>query len=190
MNTSSNSGPGKDRIQPLPDDLARSIEGKDSGTASTLLSSHRTQLSEHRTDLSEHRTELSEHRTGLSVKRTGLADLRSHLANERTHLSYLRTAISLIGFGITINRFSVFLQEHGKLASDQTGPLLRSSEHAGAGMVGIGLVLIMWSLYRYWHVNQDIEKARFRPLHRAVVMLTVLLILAGGTTTVWLFLQQ
>lgn len=152
----------------LPDDLARSIEGKDSGTASTLLATHRT---------------------GLSIKRTGLADLRSHLANERTHLAYLRTATALIGFGITINRFSVFLQEKGRLEADATGPMLRSSEHAGAGMVVIGLALIVWSLYRYWHVNQDIENAHFRPLHRAVIMLTVLLILAGGFTAFWLFLQ-
>jgi putative membrane protein len=153
----------------LPGDLAQSIEGKDSGTASTLLSTHRTKL---------------------SIKRTGLSDLRSHLANERTHLAYLRTSISLIGFGITINRFSVFLQEHGKLAVGETGPMLRSSEHAGAGMVVIGLVLIVWSLYRYWHVNQDIENAQFRPLHRAVISLTVLLVLAGGFTAAWLFLQQ
>jgi putative membrane protein len=68
--------------------------------------------------------------------------------------------------------------------------MLRSSAHAGAGMVVIGLVLIAWSLYRYWHVNQDIERARFRPLHRAVVTLTVLLVLAGGLTAAWLFLQS
>lgn len=153
----------------LPEGLAKSLEGKDSGTASTLLSTHRTTL---------------------SIQRTGLSNLRSHLANERTHLAYLRTAISLIGFGITINRFSVFLQQGGKLAADQTGPILRSSEHAGGGMVIIGLVLIMWSLYRYWHVNQDIERAQFRPLGVAIVMLTVLLILAGVTTTIWLFVQS
>lgn len=152
----------------LPEDLARSINGKDSGTASTLLSTHRTKL---------------------SIKRTGLSDLRSHLSNERTHLSYLRTSISLIGFGITINRFSVFLQEKGKLGAGQPEPVLRSSEHAGAGMVVIGLALIVWSLYRYWHVNRDIERAHFRPLHRAVIMLTVLLVLAGGFTAAWLFLQ-
>lgn len=146
----------------LPEDLTRSIEGQDSGTASTLLSAHRT----------------------------GLSNLRSHLSNERTHLSYLRTSISLIGFGITINRFSVFLQEKGRLAAGQPEPMLRSSEHAGAGMVVIGLVLIVWSLYRYWRVYQDIQRARFRPLHRAVVTLTALLILAGGTTTVWLFLPR
>jgi putative membrane protein len=163
MNTSQPPEPG------LPEDLASSIQGKDSSTASTLLSTHRTKL---------------------SIRRTGLSDLRSHLANERTHLAYLRTSISLIGFGITINRFSVFLQEKGKLDINQAAPMLRSSEHAGAGMVVIGLVLIVWSLYRYWHVNRDIEQARFRPLHRAVIMLTVLLILAGGFTAAWLFLQQ
>ena len=153
----------------LPDDLSRSIDGKDSGTASTLLSTHRTKL---------------------SIKRTGLSDLRSHLANERTHLAYLRTSISLIGFGITINRFSVFLQEKGKVAADQTGPMLRSSEYAGGGMVIAGLAMIAWSLYRYWHVNQDIVNARFRPLHRAVISFTVLLLLGGGFTAAWLFLQS
>ena len=153
----------------LPDDLARSIDGKDSGTASTLLSTHRTKL---------------------SIQRTGLSDLRSHLSNERTHLSYLRTSISLIGFGITINRFSVFLQEKGKVVVGQPEPVLRSSEYAGAGMVIAGLAMIAWSLYRYWHVNQDIENARFRPLHRAVISFTALLLLGGGFTAAWLFLQK
>lgn len=165
MNTTSSSPPGSG----LPEDLARSIEGKDSGTASTLLSTHRTKL---------------------SIERTGLADLRSHLANERTHLAYLRTSISLVGFGITINRFSVFLQEKGKLVAGQSEPVLRSSEHAGAGMVVVGLVLIAWSLYRYSHVNSDIVNARFRPLNRAVLMLTMLLLLGGGFTAAWLFLQS
>jgi putative membrane protein len=148
--------------KPLPDDLAQSIEGKDSGTASTLLSIHRT----------------------------GLSDLRSHLSNERTHLSYLRTSISLIGFGITLNRFSLYLQEKGKLAAEQSGPMLRDSENAGSGMVIIGLALVAWSLYRYWHVNQDIRRGVFRPLDRAVVGLTVLLLLCGCVTAAWLFLQQ
>jgi putative membrane protein len=145
----------------LPEDLARSIEGKDSGTASTLLSVHRT----------------------------GLSDLRSHLSNERTHLAYLRTSISLIGFGITINRFAIFLQEKHLLAEASHRPMLRDTENAGAGMVLVGLVLVAWSLYRYWHVNQDISRGVFRPLHRAVISVTVLLLLGGGATAAWLFLQ-
>lgn len=168
--------PKQGRDRPLPQGLSDAIAGKDAGSVSTRLSEHRTSLSEHRTDMAEHRS--------------GLADLRSHLANERTHLAYLRTAISLIGFGITINRFSVFLQQQGKLALDQKAGVLRSAEHAGAGMVVIGLTLIAWSLYRYWHVNRDIEQAVFRPLHRAVITLTVLLLTAGGFTAAWLFLHS
>lgn len=145
----------------LPEDLARSIEGKDSGSASTLLSIHRT----------------------------GLSDLRSHLSNERTHLSYLRTSISLIGFGITINRFAIFLQEKGLLPQTHHRLMLRDTENAGAGMVIVGIALVAWSLYRYWHVNQDIERGVFRPLHRAVISLTVLLLLGGAATAAWLFLQ-
>ena len=144
----------------LPPDLAKAIEGKDSGTTSTLLSMHRT----------------------------GLSDLRSHLSNERTHLSYIRTCISMLGFGITINRFSVFMQEKEKLVADGSGPLLRSSEYAGAGMVVAGLVLLAWSLYRYWHVNQDIVNARFRPTHKMVIALTAVLLAGGGATVAWLFL--
>ncbi len=146
----------------LPEDLARSIEGQDSGTSSTLLASHRT----------------------------GLADLRSHLANERTHLAYLRTAISLIGFGITINRFSIFMQEKGTLAPAGGSAAMRGSEYAGAGMVAVGLLLLAWSIYRYWHVHQDIVQARFRPLHKMVIGLSVVLLLGGGTTVAWLFLQR
>ena len=146
----------------LPENLATSLEGKDSSTSSTLLSIHRT----------------------------GLADLRSHLANERTHLAYLRTSISLIGFGITLNRFAVFLQEHNMVAQAQHRPMLRNTENAGAGMVIVGIALLVWALYRYWHVNQDIRRGVFRPLNRAVAALTVLLIVGGATTAAWLFLQQ
>lgn len=149
----------------LPAELAIAIEGKDSGTVSTLLSSHRTQL---------------------SVLRTGLSDLRSHLSNERTHLSYLRTSISLIGFGITLNRFSGFLQQQGQLAP-KTGLMLRNTENVGSGMVVLGLLLVMWALYRYWHVNQDINNGRFRSLDRAIVVVTLLFILLGGLTSAWLF---
>ena len=146
----------------LPADLASSLEGKDSGTASTLLASHRT----------------------------GLADLRSHLANERTHLAYLRTAVSLIGFGITINRFSIFMRKEGTLEAASASMPLRDSEYAGAGMVVIGLLLLAWSIYRYWHVNQDIVYARFRPLHKVVISLSVVMLLGGGTTVAWMFLQH
>ena len=153
-------------VPDLPPELKQSLEGKDGATTSTLLGIYRTRLGE---------------------RRTGLADLRSHLANERTHLAYVRTAISLISFGITLNRFAVFLEQQGTLKPGEgTGHLLRNTENVGGGMVVLGLVLIVWSLYRYWHVNRDIVRATFRPLNRAVYTLTVLLFLLGGLSAVWL----
>jgi putative membrane protein len=123
----------------------------------------------------------------LAASRTGLADLRSHLANERTHLAYLRTCVSLIGFGITLNRFSVFLQQGDKLQAGQRLGVLRDSANVGLGMVVLGILLACWSLYRYKHVNTDIKTARFRPMDRAVIGMTLVFLLLGGVTAAWLF---
>ena len=155
-------------VPALPADIAKAIEGKDGSTASTLLAVYRTQL---------------------AVKRTGLADLRSHLANERTHLAYLRTAIALISFGITLNRFSVFLQQQGTLAAGEgTRHMLRDAGNVGVGMVVMGLLLVLWSLYRYWHVNRDILGGNYHPLKGSVLVYTLLVIFLGGLSAVWLFM--
>jgi len=155
-------------IPALPDDVAAAIAGKDNSTVSTLLAQYRTQL---------------------AVRRTGLADLRTHLANERTHLAYLRTAVSLISFGITLNRFAVFLEQQGTLKPGQgTHEMLRSTGNVGYGMVILGLAVVLWSFYRYWHVNRDISRGNFRPLSLAVITYTVLLIVLGGASAVWMFL--
>jgi len=124
----------------------------------------------------------------LAQTRTGLADLRSHLANERTHLAYLRTCVSLIGFGITLNRFAVFLQQNDSIKPGKAVGLLRNTQDVGTGMLLLGLALAVWSLYRYWHVTQDIKQARFRPLDKAVLITTLLFIVIGGITAAWLLL--
>ncbi|MGH8173344.1 MAG: YidH family protein [Rhodanobacteraceae bacterium] len=155
------------KVPELPADVAQAIAGKDGSTTSTLLAVYRTQL---------------------AVRRTGLADLRSHLANERTHLAYLRTAIALISFGITLNRFSVFLQQEGTApVGEGVRHTLRDAGNVGIGMVLLGLLLVMWSLYRFWRVNRDIHDGDFRPLKGSVVTYTLLVILLGGLSAVWLF---
>jgi inner membrane protein YidH len=154
-------------IPDLPDDLTKAIAGKDGSSVSTILAQYRTQL---------------------AVRRTGLADLRSHLANERTHLAYLRTAVSLISFGITLNRFSVFLEQQGELKPGQgTRAMLHSTGDVGIGMVMLGLALVVWSLYRFWHVNRDIVLGNFHPLKGSVFAYTLLVVLLGGLSAVWLF---
>jgi len=153
-------------VPDLPADVVKAIAGKDNATISTLLAQYRTQL---------------------AVRRTGLADLRSHLANERTHLAYLRTAVSLISFGITLNRFAVFLEQQGTITPGSgTRAMLRDTGNVGCGMVILGLIVVVWSLYRYAHVNRDIVSGTFHPMRFAVIIYTLLVIVLGGLSAVWL----
>jgi len=150
----------------LPDDLAAELEG--------------------RSDLTSTSTTLSIYRTRLAVYRTHVANLRSHLANERTHLAYLRTCVSLIGFGITINRFGIFLLQQGQALKSR--PLLQDASNAGLGMVILGLLLLLWSIYRYWQVSRDIESGQFVSRYRGTLGASIGLLVLGGVTALWLFL--
>jgi putative membrane protein len=152
------------------------------------LSEERTDMSKHRTDLSEHRTALSEHRTDLSEHRTLLSDSRSLLSNERTHLGYVRTGLSLMTFGITLNRFALALlqgKSTGDAAEAQAVALrIRSTEQIGLGMLVLGVALLLWSLYRYKKVNDQILVNRLEPPRLSTITVTFLLVLLGGVTTV------
>jgi putative membrane protein len=155
----------------------------------TDLSDYRSELSDLRTDLSKHRTELSEHRTDLSEHRTILSDSRSLLANERTHLGYLRTGVSLMSFGITLNRFAIFLMQSRPADTDPaiTGPLLlrvHSTEQIGLGMVILGVLLLVWSLFRYRKVNKHILEERLKPSRFSTVFVTLSVILLGAVATI------
>lgn len=151
----------------LPPELQKAIEDKpDAATSSTTLSMYRTRL---------------------SVYRTRVSNLRSHLSNERTHLSYLRTTVSLIGFGITLNRFSIYLIQEN-LHPNRAG-MLRDTGNAGLGMVVLGLLLLLWSIYRYWRVGQDIERGEYVRRQRGTIAASLGLLLLGGLTALWLFMR-
>jgi putative membrane protein len=149
-----------------------------------------SEFSRRRTALSAHRTGLSGHRTDLSESRTTLSTLRSHLANERTHLSYLRTAISLIGFGITLNRFAIYLIQNtgsGEVARGVT--TLQSTKWVGLGMVVLGFAVLVWATFRFHRTSRDIELRRYHTDWRGVLIATLLFLVLGAATTLWLFLS-
>jgi len=139
-------------------------------------------------DVASSSTKLSIYRTRLSSYRTQVSNLRSHLANERTHLAYLRTSVSLIGFGITLNRFSIYLIQHGG-GPEQPEHMLRNSGNAGLGMVVLGLLLLLWAIYRYWRVGKDIELGQYIPRQRGALVASIGLLLLGGLTALWLFVS-
>ena len=152
----------ENELPELPEAVHRSIEGKDSGTVTTLLAVHRNRL---------------------AMRQSGLAELRANLSNESTHLAYLRMAISLVVFGISLNQFSQFLQDQNRV---DIGGLLRNTEFAGAGMVILGVVVALWSLFRYWVVRQAIRRGHSRPFDVAVVILTLLLVVPAIATVAWI----
>lgn len=132
-------------------------------------------------------TRLASYRTRLAIYRTRIANVRSHLANERTHLSYLRTTVSLIGFGITLNRFSKYLIQSGETPAGRA--LLRDTGNAGWAMVVLGIVLLTWSIYRYWRVGQDIEQGVYVARNKGTLVASLGLLFLGGLTAVWLFVR-
>ncbi|MGE0634596.1 MAG: YidH family protein [Pseudobdellovibrionaceae bacterium] len=131
-------------------------------------------LSKHRMDLSVQQTKLSEKRTELSKKRTMMSDLNAHLSNERTYLSYLRTSLSLMTFGITVNRFSIYLQENNRVPKARLS--LEDAEYTGIGMLLLGIVLLVISVFRYKRIQCDITEQIFSPPNKVVAILTAVIV--------------
>lgn len=134
------------------------------------------------------RTGMPEHRTGLSEHRTQLSDVRSHLANERTHLSYLRTGIALISFGVTLNRFSLFLIENRDTYRLRGRSLLHDTERAGIGMVMLGCILLIWSVFHFIKTAKSINNLTFRPAKWSIIAFSTIIIIMGTYATVWMMM--
>jgi putative membrane protein len=128
--------------------------------------------------------------TELARERTSLAQHRTHLANERTHLAYLRTSVSLVGFGITLNRFAIYLINNSKITgADASLPALRDVKHIGLAMVVLGILVAVWSLFRYARASRDIDQNLRHRSWRAVIVMTLLFIIPGAGVAVWLFIK-
>lgn len=124
----------------------------------------------------------------LSVHRTILSNVRSHMANERTQLAYLRTALSLMTFGVTLNRFSVFLHQNKQMLKGFG--LLQETAFVGIGMVIVGIAILGWGQYRFKRVEREIETNTYTSSSWAMSVVTILVLLLGGVTTVWLLLSH
>jgi putative membrane protein len=116
-----------------------------------------------------------------------LTHISEHLANQRTYLAYLRTSVSLMGFGFAINRFSLYLEQsreipirHGSVSA------LVGSQQLGIAMVILGMALLVWASIYYNQVFLQIEAQNFRPIHRSIFVLTLLVVVAGLIGVVWL----
>ncbi|WP_413577591.1 YidH family protein [Bdellovibrio sp. HCB290] len=122
----------------------------------------------------------------MSEHRTDLAGIRSHMANERTHLAYMRTGISLVSLGITMNRFSWFLIDNKSMSRYGGHTFLNDAKNVGLGMVILGSILLMWSLFRYRQTLNSIKTGIYEPSTKIITSFTLGLILTGVISIIWL----
>jgi putative membrane protein len=112
--------------------------------------------------------------------------LNSHLANERTQLAYLRTSLALLSFGITLNRFSRALSEK---SNDFDHGSLKDTEGVGLGMVLMGIVILIWGLYRYEKNAKGIENGTYTTPRWGMVLLTLAILVIGAAMSVLMILD-
>ncbi len=90
-------------------------------------------------------------------------DRRSHLANERTFLAWIRTSVSIMAFGFLIEKFSLFLWMKVKMLDSNVSSSLTLSNLFGVVLIGLGVLLGLFALIHYVHIEREIETNSFKP---------------------------
>lgn len=111
-----------------------------------------------------------------------------HAANERTFLAWVRTGIATIAFGFVIEKFNLFViamekanqvapREH-RLLGKMSGML---GEYDGSVLIGIGIVLIALSAFRFIRTARliDDEQTHSAQNIRTELVLSLVLIMAA-----------
>lgn len=116
---------------------------------------------------------------------------REHQANERTFLAWLRTSIALIGFGFALARFGLFLRQIETTVTPQVPGIhsLSSSRTLGVGLVIVGIIVIIFAMWRYNEVFWQIERGDYRP-SRLLVWVTAGIVICLGILSIPLVLWQ
>jgi putative membrane protein len=121
----------------------------------------------------------------LKEQQKKLHHVSEHLANERTMLAWIRTAIAVMTLGVGINRFSLFLVEFSKIVPGGRTANLHA-EQLGIALVGLGLLALLGGTWHYLHVARAIDDETYRPARVGIVLVTLAVLLLGGTSLVWL----
>ncbi len=110
-----------------------------------------------------------------------------HLANERTLLAWIRTSIAVMTLGVAINRFSLFLIEMHQVVPEVRTYANRHVEKLGIGLVILGIAIMLLAIWHYLHVGREIEDDTYRPARLTMVIVSVAILLMGGSALIWLF---
>ncbi|CAN6671447.1 hypothetical protein TRVA0_044S01068 [Trichomonascus vanleenenianus] len=107
----------------------------------------------------------------VELENTG-ATARDHLANERTFLAWLRTSLAFASIGVAVTQF--FRLNIAQVAEDEQWFVRRLSTVLGSLFVGVGLIVIISGMVRYFYTQKLLQKGLF-PVSRVIIMLSFLL---------------
>jgi len=109
------------------------------------------------------------------------ATRRTHLANERTYLAWLRSGLTAVAVGLGIAKVLPSLQE---------GPAWHLVA-LGIGFCLLGLVLMVFGVFRLRRVDQALRRGEFGPLDdRTAVAIGALAALLATLTVLVLLLER
>jgi len=122
----------------------------------------------------------------LKQQQAELHHVAEHLANERTILAWVRTALAILTLGIAINRFSLFLVEFSRIVPGAGRTANTHAEELGIGLVILAVVVMLGGIWHYLDVARAIDAGNYRASRVRIVVPSLLVILIGGASLVWL----
>ncbi len=111
-----------------------------------------------------------------------------HLANERTFLAWIRTSIAIMAFGFVVVKFALFIKQIALMVNDQT-EILPNRGHSpilGIVLVIIGVLMALFSYYRYKRIERDLLSNTFNPSSKLSTLFTFAIILVGMLLIIYL----
>ncbi len=111
-----------------------------------------------------------------------------HLANERTFLAWIRTSIAIMAFGFVVVKFALFIKQIALVVNDKAGVLPNRGYSAilGVVLVTIGVLMALFSYYRYKRIERDLLSNTFNPSSKLSTLFTFAIILVGMLLIIYL----
>mmetsp|Transcript_6671 Transcript_6671/g.8907 ORF Transcript_6671/g.8907 Transcript_6671/m.8907 type:complete len:136 (+) Transcript_6671:2278-2685(+) len=90
--------------------------------------------------------------------------IRDHLSNERTFLAWLRTGLAIVSVGVGIEKLTLVKSMSGLL---------------GTLFILLGIIIFLYSLFRYFETLLALQKSRFEPNKKGIISIVFLAFLCS-----------
>lgn len=116
-----------------------------------------------------------------------------HLANERTFLAWIRTSLGIMAFGFVVVKFSLFTKQIALFLGRESSTRPAYSPHwvsiFGIALIGVGILLSLFSLVNYKQVGKEIEGDFFHPSSKLPLAVTLAVLLVGTFLLIYLIID-